>query len=107
IVLYVIALSWLWLGAANFDDWYPYLARAILVVVPVAVFALQTLTDSGAPALRRATLLAQRLAQRQDWPADVAVCRTLPEVKALRAAIAQDAAPALALLHDTRLEVRV
>ena len=26
-------------------------------------------------------------AARQEWPADLAVCRTLPEVKALRAAL--------------------
>ena len=107
VVLYVIGLSWLWLGTRSFDDWYPYLARAILLVIPVVVFALQTLVDSGAPALRRANVLAQRLTRRKDWPADLAVCRALPEVKALRAALAQDEAPALALLNHPRPQVRV
>ncbi len=51
--------------------------------------------------------MAQRLAERKEWPADLAVCRTLSEVKALRAALAYDAAPALALLRHPRLEVRV
>src|SRR5438046_1970483 len=84
-------LPWLWLGAAHLDDWYPHLAQAVLLVVPLLVFASQTLTNSGAPALRRARLLAQRLADRKDWPADLTACRSLPEVKALREALHVDA----------------
>src|SRR5262249_13693373 len=48
-----------------------------------------------------------RLALRKDWPQDLAACRTLPEVKAFRAALAVDAAPALVLLDHPQLEVRV
>jgi hypothetical protein len=107
ITLYLIALGWLWWGTGARDDWFVHLARAILLVVPMVVFALQTLTESGAPALRRARLLAQRLASRQEWPADLAACRTLPEVKALREALHIDATPALALLHHPRVQVRV
>ncbi len=73
----------------------------------MVVFGFQTLSESGAPRLRRANILAQGLAARQEWPADLGVCRTLPEVKALRAALNYDAAPALALLRHARLEVRV
>src|SRR5438045_4638958 len=29
IALYLIALGWLWLGAAHLDDWYPHLAQAV------------------------------------------------------------------------------
>ncbi len=47
------------------------------------------------------------MAARNEWPADLAACRTLSEVKALRAALGYDAAPALALLYHPRLEVRV
>lgn len=107
ITLYLIALGWLWWGAGNQSDWYLYLARAVLLVVPIVLFALQTLTDSGAPALRQARMLAGRLEQRKDWPADLTACRTLPEVKALREALHFDATPALALLKHARLEVRV
>jgi HEAT repeat protein len=71
------------------------------------VFASQTLVDSGAPAIRRARLLADRVASRRDWPSDLVACRALPEVKALRAALVIDAAPALALLGHPRTEVRV
>jgi hypothetical protein len=107
ITLYVIALGWLWLGVGNSDDWYPHLAQAVLLVVPLLVFAQQLLTDSGAYALRRARLLAQRVAQRPDWPADLSACRQLPEVKAFREALHVDAGPALDLLSSPRTEVRV
>src|SRR5437879_5559302 len=30
ITLYVIGLGWLWLGTANVEDWYLYLAQAVL-----------------------------------------------------------------------------
>ena len=69
------------------------LCRAILVIVPLIVFGMQSLTESGATRLRRANLLAQRLARRKEWPTDLAACRTLPEVKAFRAAMGFDAAP--------------
>jgi HEAT repeat protein len=107
ITLYVIALGWLWLGSTGSEDWYPHLAQAVLLVVPLVVFAQQMLTESGASALRRARRLAQRLAQRKDWPDDLAACRQFPEVKALREALHVDAAPALELLSDPRVEVRV
>ncbi|HXG12768.1 MAG TPA: HEAT repeat domain-containing protein, partial [Gemmataceae bacterium] len=107
ITLYVIALGWLWLGHPNSGDWYFHLVRAVLVVVPLGVFAWQILSDSGATALRRAQVLARRLAARRDWPADLNACRSLPEVKALREALHVDATPALALLTHSRPEVRV
>ncbi len=106
ITLYLIALAWLWWGDGR-DDWYTHLTKSVLMVVPLGVFAFQTLTESGAPAIRRARMLAERLAARRDWPQDLAACRALPEVKALRAALTIDAAPALALLNHPRTEVRV
>ncbi len=107
VTLYLIALGWMWWGGRGQEDWYFHFARAVLLVVPMVVFALHTLTESGAPAIRRARLLAHHLAQRRDWPADLAACRTLPEVKALREALHIDATPALALLQHKRVEVRV
>jgi HEAT repeat protein len=107
ITLYLIALGWLWWGGGTQDDWYFHFAQSILLVVPISLFALQTLTDSGAPSIRRARLLAQCLASRKDWPADLAACKSQPEVKALREALHVDATPALALLKHPRVEVRV
>jgi HEAT repeat protein len=107
ITLYLIALGWMWWGVGAFHDWYLHMARSVLLVVPILAFGLGTLADSGAPALRRARLLAQRLGSRREWPADLAACKALPEVKALREALHIDATPALALLAHKRPEVRV
>ncbi len=108
IVLYLIALGWLWLAAPQIsDDWYAHLTQAVLLVVPLSVFAVQTLTNSGAASLRQARVLAQRLAGRKDWPAELSACRDLPEVKAFREALHLDATPALNLLHHARLPVRL
>jgi len=106
IILYLIALAGLWWGD-SVNDWYTKGAKAVLLVIPLVLFGWQTLADSGAPAIRRARMLAQRLANRKEWPTDLAGCRTLPEVKALRAALNIDASPALALLSHPRPEVRV
>jgi hypothetical protein len=107
IMLYVIALSWMLLGAVGTNDWFLHLAQAVLLVVPLVYFAAQCLRESGAPALRRARHLAHRLAHRLDWPARLHDCRLLPEVKALRESLHVDASPALSLLSNPRPEVRV
>src|SRR5262249_13561505 len=65
------------------------------------------LKESGALALRRARCLAQQLAQRRDWPAELQACRSLPEVKALRDCLYVDAEPALALLSSHRPAVLI
>jgi hypothetical protein len=106
IALYLIALAWLWWGEKH-EDWYAHLVKAIFLVVPLLVFGYQTLMESGAPAMRRARMLAHRLASRKEWPADLNACRALPDVKALRAALNLDASPALVLLDHPRPEVRV
>jgi HEAT repeat protein len=106
ITLYLIGFCWLWWGQVG-QDWYFGVGKAVLLVAPLLLFGWQTLCDSGAPALRRARGLARRLADRREWPADLNVCRGLPEVKAFRAALGFDAGPALSLLMDPRLEVRV
>jgi hypothetical protein len=107
IMLYVIAFSWMLLDTGGAEDWFLHLAQALLLVVPLVYFAVQCLMESGAPALRRARQLADRLAQRRDWPEQLHDCRLLPEVKALREAVHVDASPALALLANPRPEARV
>jgi hypothetical protein len=107
ITLYVIALGWLWFGAPHNDDWYLALSKALLLLVPLVVFSCQVLGESGATTIRRARLLADRLAARREWPLELSACRELPEVKALREAIQADATPALALLGNPRPQVQV
>jgi hypothetical protein len=106
VTLYLTAVAWLWFGEAA-NDWYTHLSKGFLIGIPILVFGYQTLIESGAPVMRRAHVLAHRLTQRQDWPADLLQCRSLPEVKAFRATLVYDAAPALAMLQHPRLEVRV
>jgi hypothetical protein len=106
IACYLTALAWVWWGTTQ-EDWYNNMTKAVLLIIPLLAFAQQTLTESGAPAIRRARVLSNRLASRKEWPSDLAACRSLPEVKALRAALAMDAAPALVLLNHARPEVRV
>jgi hypothetical protein len=105
--LYLVALGWLWVGSGSWTHWYLYLAEGLLLLIPLTVFALQMLIGSGAPALRRARLLSQALADRQEWPAELLACRDLPEVQALREALHLDATPALNLLRHPRPEVRM
>lgn len=107
IILYLLALCWTWIAGPQTQDWYFHLAQCVLLVVPLLFFAAQTLTDSGALASRRARVLAQRLANRTEWPVELSDCRDLPEVKALREAIAADATPALALMDNGRPQVRM
>src|SRR4051794_16927767 len=107
LLLYLMALAWLWLGGSDFSDWYVHFGQAVLLVVSMGLFALQVLTESGAPEIRRARNLAQGLAERKDWPAHLADCRNLPEVKALREALHVDASPALSLVVHPRPQVCV
>jgi HEAT repeat protein len=107
ILLYLVGFCWLWLVGDLPTDWFTRTARTVLLLVPLLVFALLALRDSGALAYRRARVLAQRLARRKTWPDDLTECRTLPEVRALRQALSIDASPALALLGDHRPEVRI
>src|SRR5438093_1139285 len=57
ITLYLIALAWLFFGDKH-EDWFSHLTKSVLMIIPLIVFGFQTLYDSGAPALRRANLLA-------------------------------------------------
>src|SRR5262245_7749890 len=53
-MLHVLALGWMFMSLPLSDDWMAYLVQAALLVVPVWVFGVQCLYDSGAPALRLA-----------------------------------------------------
>jgi hypothetical protein len=68
---------------------------------------LHDLTRTGAEPLRRANKWSRRIACRTHWPLQLADCRTVPEVEALRDAVRDEAGPALALLSDPRPEVQV
>ena len=64
------AVAWLWFGD-GINDWFTHLSKGFLIGVPILVFGYQTLVESGRPVMRRAHGLAQRLADRHDWPTDL------------------------------------
>lgn len=109
LVLYLIAMVWLYLGlgTTSIHDWYVQFSQALLLVLCMAIFARQVFVDSGAQEVQHACMLADRIANRKDWPPDLEVCRNLPEVKALREAVHYDAAPVFALLRHQRPQVRI
>jgi hypothetical protein len=107
ITLYLLALGCLGLGVGQSEDWYPHVAQALLLLVPVMALAMQWLNNSGAPVRRRASRLSRQMAGRKDWPLELTACRDMPEVKAFREACLLDATPALHLLHHARLPVRL
>ncbi len=106
-VIYLLGLAWTWLANDGAGDWYFHFAQFVLLVVPLLLIGLQTLIDSGAMTTRRARVLAQRLSRRKDWPVELSDVRSMPEVKALREAVALDPSPALALLQHPRPQVRL
>lgn len=106
-LLYLAGLAWLWLGTRGSADWFSYLAQALLLIFLVLAYGLHVLNSSGAVALRRARVLADRLSARKDLPTDPVLCRVLPEVRAFRESLQLDTSPALGLLNHPRLAVRV
>lgn len=106
VILYLIALAWLWLPTRGSTDFAVHLGQSVLLLGAVALAALHDLTRTGAEPLRRANKWCGRVARRRRWPLQLSDCRTLPEVGALRAAVRDEARPVLALLTDPRPEVQ-
>jgi hypothetical protein len=106
IVLYFIALAWLWLPTRGSTDWAIHAGQSLLLLTAVSMAAYHDLTRTGAEPLRRANKWCSRLVSRTLWPLQLADCRTLPEVTALREAVRDEVRPVLALLDDPRAEVQ-
>src|SRR5579871_5843202 len=97
----------LWLAKPGQSDPFGHGAAGLLLLMPVALFAIYTLLATGDPDLRRACAVARQMAARTDLPLDLNACRQLPEVKRLRDALRTEAAPALALLNNEQAGVRL
>lgn len=102
VVLYVIALAWLWVPTRGSTDWAVRGGQGLLLLGAVALAVLHDLTRTGAEPLRRANKWCARLSARAHWPVELADCRNLPEVAALRGVAADEVRPVLALLADPR-----
>lgn len=106
IVLYLLALAWLYLPTRGTADWVVHVGQAVLLLGAVGLAAFHDLTRTGAEPLRRANKWCARIAARRHWPIQLADCRALPEVSALREAVRDEVRPVLALLSDPRPEVQ-
>jgi hypothetical protein len=105
--LYLAAVLILWFSAPNTHDEFIQGAMGVLLGVPLTLFVFQEILFTGRAGLRRARALVRRIAAKLDWPADLTACKLLPEVKALREALREDAEPVLELLGHPKAEVRV
>lgn len=107
VVLYLVALGWLWLPTRGVSDWAVHVGEGFLLLGAVGLIALHDLTRSGAEPLRRANKWTRRISNRSHWPLHLMDCRIIPEADALRNAVQEEAGPALALLSDPRPQVRI
>ena len=105
--LYLIAVLILWMNTRDYHNWFIQAAMGTLLGVPLSLFVLQEYLFTGRSSLRRARYFARRLSNRTDWPENLVECKNLPEVKALREAIHDDAEPVLVLLMHPRPQVRI
>lgn len=102
-----IGAVFLWLARPNWHEPFALIALCAFTIVPACLFAVQAIVASGAPALRKARMLAGHLQNRSKWPQELRDCRSLPEIAPLREAVRSEAAPVLPLLSDPRPQVRV
>ncbi len=105
--LYLIAVLVLWMTSRDAPGWFIHAAMGTLLGVPLLLFIFQEFLFTGRSGLRRARALVQRLGARTEWPAKLEDCKTLPEVKALREALRENAEPVMVLLMSPKPEVRI
>ncbi|HEY1186727.1 MAG TPA: HEAT repeat domain-containing protein [Gemmata sp.] len=106
IILYLIALAWLWVPTRGSHDWTVHIGQSVLLLTAVGLAAVHDLIRTGAEPLRRANKWCAKLVRRTDWPMQLTDCRGLPEVAGLRGAVLDEVRPVLALLSDPRPEVQ-
>lgn len=107
ILLYIMALGWLWFATHNTADGFVRAARGGLLVAAVGLVVLHDLTRTGLGPRRRARRLCERILRRTNWPLQPAAFADLSEVRALQDAVRDDPSPALGLLKDERPEIRM
>ena len=104
--LYLAADLLLWYVWRREPDPERHVLLPLLVAVPLVLMLAEAFAGEGGGS-RQARGLVRRIARRSDWPRGPDAVRSLPEVKALRAALRDDAGPALVLLLHPRWQVRL
>ncbi|HET6574987.1 MAG TPA: HEAT repeat domain-containing protein [Fimbriiglobus sp.] len=107
VVLYLVALGWLWAFTWSEPDRFARATRGLFLVVAVGMLIRHDLLRTGVGPRRQAVSLCRGMRARTRWPQDPEAVATLPEVRALADAIRDDPGPAIELLMaDNRPEVR-
>jgi hypothetical protein len=107
VILYLIALGWLWAFTYLEPDGFAYATRGLFLVVAVGMLIRHDLIRTGVGPRRRAVVISRRLLMRTRWPEGVEGIAALDEVRELRDAIQDDPGPVVEmLLSDRRPEVR-
>ena len=105
--VYLMAVLIIWMASRESRDLFLQSSMFILVGVPLTLFMIQEFILVTGGGSRRARALVRRLAARTDWPRDLAACKLLPDVKALREALHDDAEPVFVLLMNPKPHVRI
>jgi HEAT repeat protein len=106
-LIWAIGLIAFWLGSPKQEDRSGRMVFGGMLLAGVGLHAFDVMQATGAVRLRQARQLARRLMRRRRWPEDLDSCRQLPEVKALREAIRDEAGPVLEMLRHSSPSVRI
>jgi hypothetical protein len=107
IILYAMALGWLWLATGTADEPGLRLLRGGFILVAIALLVVHDLTKSGVEPRRKAQKLTRRLMARLHWPNSVGEFEEIPEIRQLHAAVRVDPSLAFVLVEDPRADVRI
>lgn len=107
ICLYLIALGWLWFATHADPDPFTRFARGLFLVLIVGLLVCHDFTRTGVEPRRRAKKWTHALLTRTHWPREADAVASLPEVRALYAAVRDDPTLAFSLLEDPRPEVQL
>jgi hypothetical protein len=106
VVLYLVALGWLWAFTWSEPDGFARASRGLFLVVAVGMLVRHDLLRTGVGPRRQAVALCRQIRGRSRWPQEPEAVAVLPEVRALRDATRDDPGPVIELLADRRPEVR-
>ncbi len=106
VLLYLMALGWLWVVTRNNPDALARIVRGLFILIGIGLIIGHDLIRTGLEPRRRANDLCRKLLHRTRWPDHLAGYADIPEVRALQEALLDDPGPAVRLFYDHRVEVR-
>ncbi|MGL6073696.1 MAG: hypothetical protein ACRC8S_05990 [Fimbriiglobus sp.] len=107
ILLYLVALGWLWIVTRHEPTASARLGKGILLLGAVGLLIGHDLIRTGLEPRRRAREYSRRLQRRTFWPTQEAEFAAIPEVRVLMDVLEHDPTPAAELLTDDRMQVRM